>query len=183
MTCKKGAEIGKVFENLFKNTFSYVSAGVPCLVKKITDSRSAGNIIATVAGDFEVRVPTKTHGLSYNFLVECKASQVKVDFASSFRSFMSPKIFGRVRLEKRSGAIPLVLFYSTLREEIEVWDYMKIISQYPNKRVPLTGLPALIVAKANLRAFCHRWATKPEELAASLNFEIKDSLERQIADE
>lgn len=176
---KKETEIGGIFENMFKSAFQEVSTQIPCLIRKITDSKMAGNIIKKVAGDFEIRIPGPVSGTCYNFIVECKASRVQTNFDSTFRGFMNSEVFGEVRKEKRAGSIPVVLFYSTLREEIEVWDYMKIVSHYPFKRSPLSGPPEMTVVTRNLKSLCKRWVLKPEEFAGMFRFKIADQLLRE----
>lgn len=177
---KNGSDIGGIFENMFKNDFNSVVKKRPCLVKKITDSKEAGNLIKSVPGDFEIRVPGTVKGQCFNFIVECKASRVESDFSATFRSFMKPKVFGLVRLEKRAGSIPLVMFYSTLTEEIEVWDYMKVIGHHPMKRQRLPGAPLFTIARRNLKTFCAHWVNDPQKFANLFNYETDDSLDKEI---
>lgn len=173
------ADIGAIFENMFKSTFQEVSLTVPSIIRKITDSKAAGNLIQQVPGDFEIRVPAEEEKTCYNFLVECKASRVETDFTATFRSFMKTKVYGDVRKEARAGAVPVVLFYSTLREEIEVWDYLKIIEHHPNKRVKLPGAPEMTVVTRNLKSLCKHWVLEPKKFAKMFRHKLSDALDKE----
>lgn len=140
---------GKIFENMIKGVFSDVEKRMPCKLTKITDSHSAGNLIDVVSGDFELLVP-RVWPESVKFIIECKASKVESTLQGCFRSFIKPGPLGKVRKEKRAGAVPIVMFYSLEREEIEIWDYVPIYEVHAIKREPIPDFPLAIVSKTNL---------------------------------
>ena len=80
---------GHEFEGLCHAAFNPLEKKYPIKWERIIDSRAAGNIIRDAEGDFRLKINERQlAGLSYDFVIECKASVVENSFNRCFRSLI-----------------------------------------------------------------------------------------------
>lgn len=156
---------GHEFEGLCNDAFNPLEKKYPIKWERIIDSRAAGNIIRDAEGDYRLKISAKQiagAGLSYDFVIECKASVVENSFNRCFRSLIGSNQLALMRKEARAGAVCIYLFHSVNNREIEVWSMKQLRESYYEKRTEFTGEPRYIVEQSNLKKFAERWVSNPQ---------------------
>lgn len=146
---------GKIFEKKIAEAFHGLHLQLPIEFRRVLDSASAGNFIRAAEGDFELTVASTEFGKPFRFRIECKSSDQFTEFSKCFRSLIKPHQNAAMRLAERAGICGVYLFWSVEMEWMEVWSGTLIAENYPHKRKPLIGQPAITVSKKNL----HIWAS------------------------
>lgn len=160
---------GHEFEGLCNAAFNPLEKKYPIKWERIIDSRAAGNIIRDAEGDFRLKINERQlAGLSYDFVIECKASVVENSFNRCFRSLIGSNQLALMRKEARAGAVCIYLFHSVNNREIEVWSMKQLRDSYYEKRTEFTGEPVYIVEESNFKKFAERWVVNPQQFISIL---------------
>ena len=128
---------GKEFETKVQRAYEKLQATKELVCLRLYDTRSAGNYLPAQPGDFIIvykGVP---------ILLEVKSSE-KFDTLSGKRapltSLFDAEQVAKMRLWRRAGAYPIVLFQSQVTGWMEVWDgdYVAVCYATPRRCIERT---------------------------------------------
>lgn len=149
---KTPQEVGKGFEEQFRLFLKHICSTVPAVMHRFYDTHSAGSIMPTQPGDFQLVYRRHLH------LFELKSSEKHQSLASGLSSLVDLDQMALMNFWHRGGAVTHYLFLSQQDGAVELWDGGLVCQTKLSPRARLKKDGEGVIRYASFEEFCQHFA-------------------------